>query len=108
MPLIEQTTREETLDAGQSMTLTVGSTRADEIIMLVDDGTTDGPPAQYDLVQRGRVGPADRMQRIRAVAGSTATSRVDQAIGTEFQIELSNASAGAQTFEVTLESRRHG
>lgn len=108
MPLLEQSTKEEALAPGESLAMTVDSVRADQIIMLVDNGTTDGPPDQYDLVQRGRVGPAGRFQRYQAITGSTASSRIDQAVGTDFQAELTNSGANTVTYHVTLESRRRG
>lgn len=91
---------------GASETLTVDATEASEVVLTVDDGTTGGTPATYDLVQRKRSGgDVGRFQFYDEETGIQYRSVVDPAFGTQFQAELTNASGGPATYEIELEAR---
>lgn len=91
------------LAAGESATVEVPSGRADTIVTLIDDGA-GGAPATYDMVQRAATVAGRRMQ-YDSVAGETARSWVDQAVGETFEVELTNTSAGAADYTIVVEAR---
>ena len=97
MPSSSSETRtEQSLGPGASFTLTVNTTNADRVVMLVDDGA-GGAPAAYDLDQNVYSVAFDDWQQYGSSAGVTTQSWQDPAIPAEWRITLTNPS-GTETF----------
>jgi len=110
MQSIEDTdTFNGSLDDGQSATLTVDTRTADEVVLFIDDGTTDGTPAAYDLTTRVRSPEFDRFQFYADEAGVQFRSLEDPAYGPEMEYELTNTSGtNGQTYTARLVSVEEG
>lgn len=106
MPKTDETTWTGSLNDAESKTLTVESAYATDVVLLVDDGTTDGTPASYDLTQRIRSDEFDRYQFYDELTNTTARSVVDTAAGQEWQVEITNVSGAPADYAVTLEARK--
>lgn len=94
-------TVEQTLQDGESMTITVGGGISGRAIVQVDDGTTDAIPAAYDLVSRVEGEPGEFMF-FDALEGVTHRSVQDPLWEDRLQYELTNVSGGAATYRMRV------
>lgn len=108
MGLIDTDTFSGTITAGSSETLSVATANADRVVLIVDDGSQDGTPAQYDLTQRVKYRHPDlnRFQFYDEETGITYRSVVDPAAGQEWQVEITNSSGADATYAIALGSRK--
>lgn len=89
---------------GASETLTVDTSLSDTVAIAIDDGTTDGVPAKYDMIQRTFKDDISDFQLYDEVEKETARSWVDPALGSQFQVEITNNSGSSSTYRITVES----
>ncbi len=96
-----------TIADGGSEMLELTTTRADDILILVDDGTTDNQPAQYTMTQRVYTSEADDYQFYDEVASSTSRSFADPAWGERMRVEFVNGSGSDATYRITIKVYRN-
>lgn len=100
----DSATFEGTITAGASETLEVDTARTDSVIVLVDDGTQDGTPATYDMVQRVYMDELDAFHFYDEVTGDTSRSWVDDAWGSQMRFEFTNSSGADATYRIVVKS----
>lgn len=106
MSIIEEDTHDGSIGNNDSVTLEVDTGDAEFVVLTVDDGSQDGIPPQYDIVQRKYSGRLKRYQYYDGESGVQYRSIIDPAVGKQMQIEITNTSGGAATFTASLESRQ--
>lgn len=100
----DSTTFEGTITAGTSEVLEVDTGPADNVVVLMDDGTQDGAPATYDMVQRVYMDELDAYQFYDEVVGDTSRSWVDDAWGSQMRFEFTNTSGADATYRIVVKS----
>ena len=95
-------TEEQTLADGESMTITIGSGIDGRAVVQIDDGTTDGQPATYDLIAR-RYNPAlaDWMY-FDELSGAQYRAVEDPLSEDRQQYELTNRSGANATYRMRV------
>lgn len=91
---------------GATETFEVNTSRASNVIILIDDGTTDTEPAQYDLTQRIYSPPQDAYQFYDSVTASTARAFTDPAWGSKMEVEITNTSGTSGNYRISIISYR--
>lgn len=91
---------------GSSESFTVDTARAEDLIILIDDGTTDNTPSQYTLTQRVRVQEQNDYQFYDQVTGSNSRSFTDPAWGSDMQVEIENTSGASANYRISIKSYR--
>lgn len=99
-------TFEGTIVNGGAETLTVDTTRAENLLILIDDGTTGNQPSQYTLTQRVLSTEFSDFFFYDQVTGSTARSFADPAWGDDMEVEIENTSGADDTYRITVKSYR--
>lgn len=97
---------EQSLAQGESITLTVDtdSEDVDQVVLLVDDGSTGSNAPQYTLntdIRRSEWDPTD-WQRYAVESGTTALSIVDPAYPEKMRYEITKDGSGSSTYRATL------
>lgn len=103
---IDTATFNAEIGASGSTTLEVDTSRAEDLVMLVDDGTTGGAPASYSLTVDVYSDSFSGYQRFTDVAGNTDFSHEFAAYGNKMQITVTDTSSAAATRRITLKSYR--
>jgi len=102
----DSATAEQTLTDGDSVTLEVDTTgRGGDVVIFVDDGTTGGTPATYDLAVDVK-DENDVYRRFGSDSGVTNNSFTDPAVPQRMRYELTNASGAQATYRVNVVSYR--
>lgn len=94
------------INNGNSKTFEVNTSRAEDLTVLLDDGTTDNTPSQYTLTQRVYSSEHSDYQFYDRVTSSTSRSFTDPAWGDKMQIEVENTSGSSDTYRITIVSYR--
>jgi len=89
---------------GESETLSLYSETAERLHVLIDDGTTGSPPAEYDLTHRAQPsgGEISRFQFYQDETGRTARSYRFESVGLRTEIEIENVSGGSAEYEIAV------
>lgn len=87
-------------------TFTVDTSRAEDLIILVDDGTTDNQPAEYTMTQRVYSTGLGDFQFYDEVTTSTSRSFTDPAWGSQMEIQFENTSGSSSNYRITIEAYR--
>lgn len=95
-----------TITTGTNETLEVDTRRAEDILILIDDGTTDSQPATYDMTQRVYTSSFDAYQLYDEVTGETSRSWVDDAWGEKMEFEFNNQSGSDASYRIVVRSYR--
>lgn len=95
-----------TITTSTNETLAVDTSRASDVIVLVDDGSTDGEPAEYTMTQRVYNSEINDYQFYDAVTAQTSRSWVDSAWGEKMQFEFDNTSGGDASYRIVVTSYR--
>ena len=99
-------TSEVSLDASGTEQLSINvPDEAEDVIILVDDGTTGNTPAQYDLVEEISFSQLGDTMEYKSITGSTAKSHRESAFGGNWTITLTNSSAAAATYRIYVEAK---
>jgi hypothetical protein len=102
----ERKTFSGTIANGSSETITVETGRSDEVVILVDDGSTGGAPAEYTLTERVYIPDIDDYQFYDEVTGSTARSFLEPTYGIKGEFEFTNTSGSDSTYRITITAWR--
>lgn len=103
-----------TLDSGQSVSgvrtdgaFTIDTTQCDELLIYIDNGSTGGTPATYDMqVDVYKYGNVDDWMFDNIFTGETARSWSIPASGPEMRIDITNANGtNGETYRIFVESR---
>lgn len=97
---------DDSIDPGSSETFEVDTARAENIIILIDNGTTGVEPAEYTLTQRVRVQEHSDYQFYDQVTASTSRSYTDPAWGSHMEVEIENTTASSANYRITIKSYR--
>lgn len=86
--------------------LAVKTNKADVVEVLVDGGASGTAPTSYDLVVEYYSTAADDWMQVDSVTGVTsfAPSVEESARGQQYRITLTNATAGPETYRISLEA----
>lgn len=95
-------TKEQTLADGESITIVIGKGVTGRAIVQIDDGTTDGTPATYDIVARVYNPDESDYQFYDAETGIQERSLVDPLFEDKQEYELTNQSGGQATFRMRV------
>jgi hypothetical protein len=104
--LIDVDTFNGTVTTGTNETLEVNTSRAEDVIIFVDDGTTDNQPQQYSMIERVFNSSIGDYQFYDAVSGENARSWIDSAWGEKMQFEFNNTSGSNSTYRIVISSYR--
>lgn len=102
--LLDKDSFEGSIANNGSETLTVNTSRANDILILLDDGTVDAQPAQYTLTQRVRQTSFGQHQFYDEVTAETSRSWVDGAWGESMEFEFTNTSGASASYRISVES----
>lgn len=89
-----------------SVSLVVDTSRADDVIVLVDNGNTDGTPATYTMTQRVYTSEFDDFQFYDEVTNETSRSWVGNAWEEEMEFEFTNTSGSSGQYRIVVRSFR--
>lgn len=103
---LDSETFDGTIADGDSETLELETSRAKDVIILIDNGSTDGTPETYTLTQRVYTAPIDDYQFYDSVSDETSRSWVDAAWGQRMQFEFENVSGNEATYRITIKVYR--
>jgi len=95
-----------TITTGTNETLEVKTSRGSDVLVLIDDGTQDGAPAEYTMTQRIYTSEVGGYQFYDEVTGQTARSWLDSAWGEKMQFEFDNTSGADATYRIAITSYR--
>ncbi len=101
---IDTQTFDGTITTGTNEVINIDAPRAEELVVLVDNGSTDGQPATYDMTVRAYSIDLDDYQLYDEVTGSTAYSHDVNAWGNKMQLEFNNQSSSDAAYRITVES----
>jgi len=96
----------KTITTGTNESLEVNTSRADEVVVFIDDGTTDGIPASYTMTQRVYTSEDDDYRFYDEVTSQTSRSWLDSAWGEKMEFEFNNTSGADETYRITIKSYR--
>jgi len=88
------------LGNGNLFTLSIDTSEADNLVLLVDDGTTDSSPAQYSLTERIVVDYFSEPMYLREFTGETARSWQMDATKQSHEFTFENTSGGPAHYRV--------
>lgn len=103
---LDISTFDGTITTTSNEVLEVNTSRADEVIVLIDDGSEDGTPAEYTMTQRIRPNTTGFFQLYDEVTAETSRSWVDSTFGDAMQFEFDNTSGSDSTYRITIISYR--
>jgi hypothetical protein len=89
-----------------SISLTVDTARADDVIVLIDNGNTDGAPDTYTMTQRVYTSEFDDFQFYDEVTGETSRSWVGNAWEEKMEFEFTNTSGSSAQYRIVIRSFR--
>lgn len=96
-----------TITTTANETLTVNTSRGEDVVVQVDNGTTDGAPATYDLTVRAYHGEVDDVMQYDQVTGSTNFQHTFSAVGETMEFEFNNQSGADATYRIVVKSHRN-
>lgn len=103
---VDSATVEQSISADGSVQLEVNTGRAEEVIVLIDDGTTGGSPASYNLLVDSYNSEVDDYQRLVDSQGSTDTNHKFDSFGENVRVTIEDASSSASNRRVLVKSYR--
>lgn len=86
--------------------LEVDVSRAEDVFVQVDSGTTDGAPASYDLTARSNHTEVSDYMQFEQVTGSTSQKHEFNTSGNKMQFEFNNQSGADATYRIVVKSYR--
>lgn len=87
---------------GATEELEVKTSTADYVQVLIDDGTTGGVPASYDLNQDYYVPSVDDYMRYSEQTGQTATSIRSSTRGARLRFAFTNSSGAPADYRIVV------
>ena len=103
---VDSTVFDDTITTGSNETMTVSTSRADDVLILIDDGTAGGAPPQYTMTQRVKFDEIDEFQFYDDVTGETSRSWVDPAWGNQMEFEFNNTSGADAAYRIVIKAYR--
>jgi hypothetical protein len=97
---------DSTITQTTNETLTVDTSRAEDVVVQVDSGTTDGAPNTYDLTVRAYHNEVDDMMQYDTVTGSTSQQHTFDTVGSKMEFEFNNQSASDVNYRIVVKSHR--
>ena len=90
----------------ESEQLSVKTSKADYVELLVDDGTTGTSPGSYDLVVEYYSTAVDDWMQVDTLTGVTTLSPsvVESARGQKYRVTVTNSSGSDGSYRVSLEA----
>jgi hypothetical protein len=85
-------------------TLEVDTGTAEEVIVLIDDGTTGNQPSQYTMTQDIKVPQIGDYQFYDEVTAETARSWTDISRGAKMRFTFKNTSGSSANYRITIQS----
>lgn len=102
----DEATTEQTLAAGNSLSLSVDTTGRDsDVVVFVDNGTSGSNAATFDLVAEVDDGDGT-MRQFGSDTGTTSLSFTDSAVPKSMTYTLTNQSGASATYRVRVVSYR--
>jgi len=103
---LDSASQDATITTTTNSTLTVNTGRGEDVIVQVDNGTTGGDPASYDLTVRAYHGEVDDVMVFEEITGSTAHKHTFEAVGENMEFEFNNQSGGDANYRIVVKSHR--
>lgn len=103
---LDTDTFNDTITTTTNETLTVNTSRADKVIVTIDDGTTGNKAGQYTMTQRVHHDEISDYQFYDEVTGEQSRSWTDPAWGDKMEYEFNNTSGTDSNYRIVLKSYR--
>ena len=103
---LDSTTFDEEITSGGSTELEVDTSRAQDIVVYVDDGTTGGSPASYSMTIDANHTEFDDYHRQEQVTSGTDLYHRYDANGNTMKVTITDESASAATRRILVKTYR--
>lgn len=102
---LDRNTFNATITNTSTETLTVDTSRADDLLVFVDDGTTGSAAGSYDIVID--VDVAGVTHQYKSTTGSAALLHEETAYGNSTNVDITNSSGSDGNYRITVVSYRN-
>jgi len=92
------------LTDGESVSLSVDSTRAADVVLLIDGGDSATEPETYDLQQELFSSELGAYQFYDSITSTTSRSFVDPALGRKVRATVTNTSGNQAKYRISITS----
>lgn len=103
---VDSDTVDTEITSGGSATLEVKTSRARDVVVYVDDGTTGGTPASYSLTVDAEHDEYNDYHRQESITSGTNNYHEFPANGRNMQVTITDTSSTAATRRVLVKSYR--
>lgn len=99
---LDKKTFDSTINDTNTESFEVDTSRAEDIVILLDDGTTGNTPASYDMTVKVYSNKVNDYQFYDEVTGETSRALGEVAWGDKMKFEFTNKSGSNANYRITI------